>query len=55
MTGIFKGFWLVDLTKIPGRLGQDAPCIYAFLCDCAFPYVYNFRAGNNTEPETVAH
>jgi hypothetical protein len=42
----------VGLSKTLGR--QDAPCIYAFLDDCTFPYVYDFRAGNSTKPETVA-
>jgi hypothetical protein len=43
---------LVGLIKILGR--QDEPCIYVFLDDCTFPYVYDFRAGSSTEPETVA-
>jgi hypothetical protein len=43
---------LVGLSKTLGR--QDAPSIYAFLDDCTFPYVYDFRAGKGTEPETVA-
>ena len=43
---------LVGLSKILGR--QDAPCIYAFLDDCTFPYLYDFRAGNSTVPEIVA-
>jgi hypothetical protein len=42
----------VGLTKLLGR--QNAPFIYAFLGDRTFPYVYDFRAGNSTEPETVA-
>jgi len=42
---------LVGLSKIQGR--RDAPFLYAFLNDCAFSYVY-YRAGNSTEPETVA-
>jgi hypothetical protein len=42
----------VGLSKILGR--RDAPCIYAFLDDCTFLYVYDFHAGNSTEPETVA-
>jgi hypothetical protein len=44
---------LVGLSEILGR--QDVPCIYAFPDNCTFPYVYNFRAGNSTEPETVAN
>lgn len=42
----------VGLSKILGR--QDAPCIYAFLDDYTFAYVYDFRVGNSTEPEIVA-
>ena len=43
----------VGLSKILGR--QDAPCVNAFLDDCTFPYVYNLRVGNSSEPETVAN
>ena len=42
----------VGLSKIMGR--PNAPGLYAFLNDCAFPHVYDFRAGNSAEPETVA-